>query len=61
MLGIPNEKTNWRKEAFMDNIIATFDDICAYLTENQKFLSPRIIKATEGFVKGYPLRENGIV
>lgn len=61
MLGIPNEKTNWRKEAFMDNIIATFDDICAYLTENQKFLSPRIIKATEGFIKGYPLRENGIV
>ena len=61
MLGIPNEKTNWRKEAFMDNIIATFDDICAYLTENQKFLSPRIIKATEGFVKGYPLRENSIV
>lgn len=58
MLGIPNEKTNWRKEAFMDNIIATFDDICAYLAENQKFLSQRIIKATEGFVKGYPLREN---
>ncbi len=56
MLGIPNEKTNWRKEAFMDNIIATFDDIYNYLTENHKFLCNRIIKATEGFVKGYPLR-----
>lgn len=56
MLGIPNEKTNWRKEAFMDNIIATFDDFYVYLTGNQKFLCSRIIKATEGFVKGYHLR-----
>lgn len=57
LLGIPNEMTNWRKEAFMDNIIATFDDIYAYLTENHKFLCNRIIRATDGFVKGYPLRD----
>lgn len=58
MIGIPNELTNWRKEAFTENIIATFDDIYAYLAENQKFLSERITKATEGFVTGYPLRDN---
>ena len=56
MEGIPNEKTNWRKEAFMDNIIATFDDIYAYLKLNQDFLCERITKATDGFVRGYPLR-----
>ena len=58
LLGIPNEKTNWRKEAFMDNIIATFDDIHAYLVENQHFLNTRILNATECFVEGYPLRNN---
>ena len=57
LLGIPNEKTNWRKEAFMDNIIATFDDIYDYLVENHKFLCHRIVRATEGFVKGYPFRD----
>ena len=56
MLGIPNELTNWRKEAFMDNIIATFDDIHSYLTKKHPFLCSRIVKATEGFVTGYPLR-----
>ena len=61
LLGIPNELTNWRKEAFMGNIIATFDDIYAYLTENHKFLCERIIKATEGFVNGYPLRDESNV
>lgn len=56
LLGIPNELTNWRKEAFMDNIIGTFDDFYEFLTSNQGFLCDRIIQATEGFVKGYPLR-----
>ena len=58
MLGIPDEKTNWRKEAFMNNIVATFDDIYAYLKVNQDFLCERIVKATDGFVRGYPLRND---
>lgn len=57
-LGIPNEKTNWRKEAFMDNIKATFKDFYEYLSANQSFLCERIVTATEGFVKGYLLRED---
>lgn len=56
MEGIPNELTNWRKEAFMDNIIATFNDIYNYLKINQNFMCERIAKATDGFVRGYPLR-----
>lgn len=60
LIGIPNEKTNWRKEAFMGNIIATFDDIYAYLCKNHRFLCKRIVKATEAFVKGYPLREENV-
>lgn len=58
MLGIPNELTNWRKEAFMDNIIATFDDFYAYLRANREFLCERIINATDGFVRGYSMRNN---
>lgn len=57
-LGIPNEKTNWRKEAFMGNIIATFEDFYHYLRFNQQFLCERIVKATEGFVIGYPMRDD---
>ena len=60
MLGIPNELTNWRREAFMDNIIATFDDFYAYLKSNQNFLCERIAKATDGFVRGYPLRNRNV-
>lgn len=55
-LGIPNELTNWRKEAFMDNIKETFKDFYLYLRANRKFLCERIATATEGFVEGYPLR-----
>ena len=61
MLGIPNELTNWRKEAFMDNIIGTFDDIYSYIVSNRKFLCDRIIQATEGFIAGYPLRNEANV
>lgn len=57
-LGIPNEQTNWRKEAFRDNIIATFEDFYQYLRANQEFLCERIVKATEGFVIGYPMRDD---
>lgn len=56
ILGIDNEKTNWRKEPFEDNITKTHRDFYDYLSKKQKFLRPRIVKATEGFVKGYPLR-----
>ena len=53
LLGIENEKTNWRKEGFPENVMATYQDIFKYLRDNQKFLSDRIVKATEGFVEGY--------
>lgn len=56
-LGIPNELTNWRKEAFMGNIEETFKDFYDYLRTNQKFLCERIVRATEGFVVGYKLRK----
>lgn len=56
MLGIPNEKTNWRKEAFMDNIIGTFEDFYRFLKANGGFLCERIKDATDGFVKGYEMR-----
>lgn len=56
MLGIENEKTNWRKEPFLQNCSDTFKDIYMFLEQNKQFLNPRIVKATEGFVKGYPLR-----
>lgn len=57
-LGIPNELTNWRKEAFMDNIKATFKDIYDYLKVNREFLCKRIACATKGFVEGYPKRKD---
>jgi diadenosine tetraphosphate (Ap4A) HIT family hydrolase len=58
MLGIENEKTNWRKEEFSDNMTKTFNDIYNFLKASQSFLSDRILKATDGFVKGYPLRSD---
>ena len=57
-LGIPNEETNWRKKAFMHNIKETLKDFYVYLKNNQNFLCDRISVATEGFVKGYPLRND---
>lgn len=57
-LGIPNELTNWRKEAFMDNIKETFKDFYVYLRTNREFLCERIAIATEGFVEGYPMRND---
>lgn len=57
-LGIPNEQTNWRKKAFMENIVATFEDFYEYLIDNQDFLCDRIVRATEGFVTGYQMRRN---
>lgn len=57
-LGIPNEKTNWRVEGFMDNVRGTFKDFYEYLKENRNFLCERIVLATEGFFKGYPLRDD---
>lgn len=56
LIGIPNELTNWRKEAFTKNMSETFSDIWRFLSESQGFLSERIASATDGFVKGYPLR-----
>lgn len=57
MMGISSEKANWRKEPFMETMIETFNDLYKYLVANSKFLSERIVKATEGFVKGYPMRD----
>lgn len=56
LLGIENEKTNWRKEGFHENVMATYHDIFEYLRDNKDFLAKRIVKATEGFVKGYIMR-----
>ena len=56
ILGIDNRLTNWRVEPFEQNMTATHRAFCKFLSENQQFLSPRIVKATEGFVKGYLLR-----
>ena len=56
LLGIENEKTNWRKEGFPENVMATYQDIFEYLRDNKDFLAERIVKATEGFVKGYVMR-----
>ena len=57
-LGIPNEKTNWRKEPFDQNMKETFDDVYKFVVSHQKFLTDRIIKATEAFVTGYPMRHS---
>lgn len=57
-LGIPNEQTNWRKEAFMENIKETFKDFYLYLRANQNFLCERIVLSTQGFVTGYSLRSD---
>ena len=54
--GIPNYKTNWRTEPFDENMTETFRDFYKFLSENRNFLSERIVKNTEGFVKGYELR-----
>jgi diadenosine tetraphosphate (Ap4A) HIT family hydrolase len=56
ILGIDNDKTNWRKEPFELNITKTHRDFYQFLSEYQQFLNSRIVKATEGFVKGYLLR-----
>ena len=58
IIGIPNEKTNWRREPFMENIIGTFDDFYLYLKSNRDFLCERIVDATDGFVHGYQLRKS---
>lgn len=60
MLGIDEEKTNWRKEPFTKNMTDTFHDFYRFLKANNSFLSERIVAATEGFVKGYPMREDYI-
>lgn len=56
LLGIENEKTNWRNEAFEENFWITFDRWYAFLTENWDKLPERIKKATEAFCEGYALR-----
>lgn len=58
MEGITNSAYNWRVESFDSNMDKTFEDIYMYLTENKEFLSERILKATEGFIKGYSIRKN---
>lgn len=58
MEGITNSAYNWRVESFDYNMDKTFEDIYMYLTENKEFLSERILKATEGFIKGYSIRKN---
>lgn len=56
LLGVENEKTNWRNEAFEENFWITFDRWFAFLTDNWDKLPERIKKATESFCEGYALR-----
>ena len=56
LLGIENARTNWRKEGFPENVLATYKDIFEYLRDNKDFLAERIVKSTEGFYRGYMMR-----
>lgn len=56
ILGIEPEKTNWRNEPFMDNILRTFEDFCKFFVQNKNILQKRIFNATQGFVEGYQKR-----
>ena len=51
--GVPNEKSNWRKEPFTENMNTTFEKLYTFLIDNQEFVSTRIRKATNCFVKSY--------
>lgn len=56
LLGIKNEKTNWRNESFEENFWITYDRLYVFLTENWDKLPERIRKATNAFFEGYALR-----
>ena len=56
ILGIDNRLTNWRVKPFEANMTKTHEAFYKFLSEKQEFIHPRIVKATEGFVKGYPFR-----
>ena len=56
LLGVKNEKTNWRNESFEENFWITYDRWYIFLTENWDKLPERIKKATEAFCEGYALR-----
>ena len=58
ILGIDSRLTNWRVEPFEQNMTATHRAFYKFLSVNQQFLCPRIVRATEGFLKGYPIRES---
>lgn len=53
MLGIPNNKANWRVEPFWDNMLGTFDDIFEFLTAENSKIPENIRKRTDCFVNGY--------
>lgn len=55
--GVPNEKSNWRKEPFTENMDTTFRKLYEFLVNNQEFISARICKATNCFVKAYWLEK----
>lgn len=54
LCGIPNEKSNWRVEPFVDNMEATFKDWYEFIYQNKNFLNERIVKSTKPFIVGYP-------
>lgn len=54
LVGIPNEKSNWRVEPFICNMEDTFKSWYKFLTENSFALNDRIINNTKCFVVGYP-------
>ena len=60
LIGIDNHLTNWRVEPFNENMMETYNGIYQFLVQNRQFVAPRIRRATDGFVKAYPLRIFGL-
>ena len=58
MLGIEPERTNWRDEPFMENMVETFEDFYQFFIKNKTRLPKRILQATQGFIEGYEKRRN---
>lgn len=57
-LGLAPGQYNWRNVEFAENVKAQLYNIYRYLVSDDESLNKRILKRTEGFVKGYVARED---
>lgn len=57
-LGLAPGQYNWRNVEFAENVKAQLYNFYRYLVSDDETLNPRIIRRTEGFVKGYIARED---